>query len=89
MCDISNDYIFTVNKTKLEDEIMKVNDDIKKLFEEQNVDALAKHYTDDCKLILLPDKPTISGRDGEQPHTTTVFINIIMAVLSMQVYRCC
>ena len=43
---------------------MQVNQKIKTLFEEEKVDEIVKHYTEDCKFIFLPESQTLSGRSG-------------------------
>jgi ketosteroid isomerase-like protein len=54
---------------------MLVNNAIKILFEEKKVDELVKHYTEDCKFIVLPESQTISGQSGMYLH---VVINVVI-----------
>ena len=53
----------SVDETQLKKDVEDVNSQIKKLFEEKDVEKLVKHYAEDCKFILMSE-PTLFGRKG-------------------------
>jgi ketosteroid isomerase-like protein len=81
---------YIVNEVKLKEEIIKVNNAIKILFEEKKVNELVKHYTEDCKFIVLPESQTISGRSGKIKYSysykTTIDYELLILFYD---YRCC